>query len=35
MKAQALESLGKDEEAQQFYLNANKIKAVKEDVIKE
>jgi hypothetical protein len=33
-KAQNLESVGKDEEAQRFYLNVNKIIEVKEDVIK-
>ncbi|MGV8141783.1 MAG: hypothetical protein ACP5NW_05065 [Candidatus Woesearchaeota archaeon] len=32
--AEDLESQGKDEEAQRFYLNANKIKEVKEDIIK-
>lgn len=31
--AQDLESEGKDEEAQRFYLNANKIKEVKEDIM--
>ena len=32
--AQDLESKGKDEEAQQFYLNANKIIEIKEQIIK-
>ncbi|MGV8172499.1 MAG: hypothetical protein ACP5OA_07455 [Candidatus Woesearchaeota archaeon] len=31
--AEDLESKGKDEEAQKFYLNANKIKEVKEDIL--
>jgi len=34
-KAQDLESKGMDDEAQQYYLNANKIKEIKENVIKE
>jgi hypothetical protein len=30
--AQDLESVGRDDEAQKFYLHANKIKEVKEDL---
>jgi len=33
-KAQDLEGSGQNDEAQQFYLNAEKIKAVKEEVIR-
>jgi hypothetical protein len=34
-KAQDLESKGMDDEAQQYYLNANKIKEIKDNVIRE
>lgn len=33
--AQELESQGQDSEAEQFYLNANKIKEVKEQMLRD